>query len=358
MQLIDEKNHVLHLADLVHDGLDALLELAAVFRAGNHKGEVEGDDFLIAEDFRHIAGSDFLSESFDDGGFTDTRLPDENRVVFRPTAEDLDHTLDLAFTADHRVETAFASDFGEVAAECLERGSFRFPFTFRAWSLGLAVVLEWTVAVFDILIVVVIIVLIVRRKVRIDFREDFVAGALDIDVQTLQHAGGHAFAFAEEAEKQMLGADIRMVEGLGFLVSKGKDFFHAGRVRNVSRSLLWRAGSYFLLDLHADGFEFQAHAFQHVDGHALAELDEAEQQMLGTYIGMVESVCFLSGKSEDLLSAWGEVVHASPGLGESEGFFSSFVEIRISGESSECKRERTISARIESLSSGDSFLPE
>ena len=33
--------------DLVHDGLDALLELAAVFGAGDHEGEVEGNDLLV-----------------------------------------------------------------------------------------------------------------------------------------------------------------------------------------------------------------------------------------------------------------------------------------------------------------------
>jgi hypothetical protein len=78
---------------------------------------------------------------------------------------------------------------------------------------------------------------------------------------------------------------------------------------------LRRAGADFLFDLHADGFEFEAHAFEHVDGDALAELDQAEQQVLGADVGMVEAVRLLAGKGEDLLGAWGEVVHASGGLG-------------------------------------------
>ncbi len=97
---------------------------------------------------------------------------------------------------------------------------------------------------------------------------------------------------------------------------------------------------------------------EHIDRDALAELDQPEQQVLGADIVVIESVRFLSGESEDLLGAWGEVVHASPGLEGSLEFFSSFDEIRLSGDSRDCKRERTISARIESRSSGESLRPE
>ena len=79
VQFVDEKDDVLRPADLVHHRLDALLELAAVFRAGDHQGEVEGDDFLVAEDFRHVAGGDFLGEAFDDGGLADAGFADEHR---------------------------------------------------------------------------------------------------------------------------------------------------------------------------------------------------------------------------------------------------------------------------------------
>ena len=44
VQLVDEQDHVLGPADLVHDRLDALLELAAVLRAGDHHRQVQRDD--------------------------------------------------------------------------------------------------------------------------------------------------------------------------------------------------------------------------------------------------------------------------------------------------------------------------
>ena len=76
VQLVDEQDDVLGPADFVHDRLDALLELAAVFGAGDHQGEVERDDALVAQEFRDVAGGDFLGEAFDDGGLADAGFAD------------------------------------------------------------------------------------------------------------------------------------------------------------------------------------------------------------------------------------------------------------------------------------------
>ena len=55
VELIDEKNDGLQFPNFLHDGFDALLKLAAVFGAGDHEGEIEGDDLLITKNFRDIA---------------------------------------------------------------------------------------------------------------------------------------------------------------------------------------------------------------------------------------------------------------------------------------------------------------
>ena len=60
MEFVDEENDVLGTANLVHNRFDALFELAAVFGAGDHQGEVQRDDALIAEKLWHVAGGDFL----------------------------------------------------------------------------------------------------------------------------------------------------------------------------------------------------------------------------------------------------------------------------------------------------------
>ena len=52
VQLVDEQDDVVGAADLVHDRLDALLELAAVLGAGDHHGQVEHHDSPVAQESR------------------------------------------------------------------------------------------------------------------------------------------------------------------------------------------------------------------------------------------------------------------------------------------------------------------
>ena len=107
--------------DLLEDGLEALLELAAELRAGDQRAEVERDDALVLEPLGHVAAHDALGEALDDRGLADAGLADQHRVVLRAPAEDLDDAADLVVAADDRVELARARLRGEVAAVLLER---------------------------------------------------------------------------------------------------------------------------------------------------------------------------------------------------------------------------------------------
>ena len=131
VQFVNEQNDVFRAADFVHDRLDAFLELAAIFRAGDHQREVERDDALVAQNFRHVARGDFLRQTFDDGGLAHARFAEQNGIVLGAAAENLDDALDFVFAADDRVHLALARDFREVAAKRLERGRFDFAFLLR-----------------------------------------------------------------------------------------------------------------------------------------------------------------------------------------------------------------------------------
>ncbi len=96
MQLIDEQNDVRRPSDLVDDRLDALLELAAVLRPGDHHRQVEHDDALVLENLGHLLIDDLLAEAFDDGGLADAGLAQKHRVILRASAKYLDQPLDLA----------------------------------------------------------------------------------------------------------------------------------------------------------------------------------------------------------------------------------------------------------------------
>ena len=121
VELVDEQDDVAALHDLLHDLLQPLLELAAVLRAGDERGEVERVDLLALEQLGHVAGRDALREPLDDGGLADAGLADQHRVVLLAAREDLHDPLDLGLASDDRVELALGGLLREVAAELVEQ---------------------------------------------------------------------------------------------------------------------------------------------------------------------------------------------------------------------------------------------
>ena len=122
MQLVDEQDDLpFGVLDLLQDGLEALLELAAELRARDDRAEVQRDDLLVLEALRDVAADDALGEALHDRGLADARLADQDRVVLRPTAEHLDGPADLLVATDDRVELAGTRFLGQVAAVLLER---------------------------------------------------------------------------------------------------------------------------------------------------------------------------------------------------------------------------------------------
>ena len=122
MELVDEGDDLaLGVGDLLEDGLEPLLELAAVLGAGHHRAEVEADEALVLEALGHVALDDAPGQALDDRGLADAGLADEHRVVLGAAGQHLDDAADLLVAPDDRVDAALAGRLGEVAAVLLER---------------------------------------------------------------------------------------------------------------------------------------------------------------------------------------------------------------------------------------------
>ena len=122
VQLVDERDDLaLGVGDLLEHGLEPLLELAAVLRAGDHRADVERDHALVAQALGHVAFDDAPREPFDDRGLADAGLADEHGVVLRAARQHLDDPADLLVAADDRIDLALARGLGEVAAVLLQR---------------------------------------------------------------------------------------------------------------------------------------------------------------------------------------------------------------------------------------------
>ena len=121
VQLVDERDDAaVGLGDLLEDALEALLELAAVHRAGDERGDVDRDELFVFERVGDVARDDALREALDDGGLADAGLADEHGVVLGAAGQHLADAADLAVAPDDRVELALAGAVGEVDPELLE----------------------------------------------------------------------------------------------------------------------------------------------------------------------------------------------------------------------------------------------
>ena len=137
MNLVDERDDLaVGVLDFVEHALEALLELATILRAGNHRPQIEADELLVLQRGRHIAGHDTLGEALHDGGLADAGLADQHRVVLGAAAQDLDHTADLLITPDHRVELTLLGAGGQIGGVLLQR--LVAALSVRAGDLGTA----------------------------------------------------------------------------------------------------------------------------------------------------------------------------------------------------------------------------
>ena len=112
MEFVDEKNNLAgRVFDFLQDRLEAVFELAAIFRSRQHASEIERDHPLVLKSFRHVAGDNALGQTFYDGGFAHAGFADEYWIIFRAARKNLDNAADFFVASNHRIELATAGLF-------------------------------------------------------------------------------------------------------------------------------------------------------------------------------------------------------------------------------------------------------
>ena len=217
VQLVDEEDDVPGALDLVHHGLDALLELAAVLGAGDHEREVEGDDLLVEEDLRARC----RRRSPGPG-------PRRSRSCRRRPRRSGRGCSSCAGrgSGSRGGSRSCGPTTGSISP--LRASSVRSrPKALRAGVLTSFFSSAWApgrcgAAGGGLLAAA----LAAAGELGIELAQDLVARALDVDVEGLEDAGGDALALAQEAEQDVLGADIGMVERLRLLAGERQDLLH------------------------------------------------------------------------------------------------------------------------------------
>ncbi len=264
VELVDEEHDVAALGDLLHHLLEALLELAAVLRAGDQRGQVERVDLLVLEQLGHLAVVDAGGEALDDRGLADARLAEQDRVVLLPAREDLHDPLDLGLAADHRVELAVGGELGEVAAELVEQLRRLLALAGAASALALAAAAGPG-----------------------EHADDLVADLLGVGVEVEQDAGGDTLVLAHEAEQDVLGADVVVAERERLAERQLEDLLGARGERDLAGGDLL-AGADDADDLGAHALDSDVERLEDAGGEALLLAEQAEQDVLGADVVVLE----------------------------------------------------------------------
>ena len=266
VQLVDEHDDVRVLRELLHDRLQPFLELAAVFRAGDDQRDVEGEDAFVGQKVGDVSVDDLLRQAFHDRGLADAGLADEHCIVLRATAEDLLHALELVLAADERIELVLHRRVGEVAAEFGEQRRFLDPR---------------------------------ERGLLVQQLNDVLAHGVKTHPLLHQDAGGDRALFSQDAEQQMLGADVVMQEPVGFFSRKLQHPLRLRAERDLDRrrDLLAEHGPPF--DFLANVFEGEMGSRKDAAGQPLALADQSEKKVLGLDRNAAELAGLITGKEEN-----------------------------------------------------------
>ena len=123
MQLINEKNDLaLRVLNFLQDSFQTIFELAAIFRAREHRAEIQSNEPFVAKRFGDVARNNSLSEPFYDCRFADAGFANQDRIVLRASRQHLDRSTNFIITTNNRIEFSLSREIREVASvlcQCL-----------------------------------------------------------------------------------------------------------------------------------------------------------------------------------------------------------------------------------------------
>ncbi len=278
--LVHKEDDVLVLLQLGDDLFHTLLELSAVGSAGDHRGDVEGDDPFAFEG-PGLVGLDTECESFDDGRLTHTGFADEDGVVLLSPAENLDDALYLHLASYDRVELSLLGLTGEVMTVLIERAGLA--------VLAFGVIGGLPVLVADITHLLVAVHRQLGRVMRLAVEVDeFVEGQSPL---VLQVGGGGVDLFAHDSHEEVGGA-YRLCSVLA--ADSGRDAQDPLDLRALLHGVLKFFGpAYGILEGRFGFLGLELRTQEQVVGGALDETEDSEQHVLGLDLSTLQTFRFV-----------------------------------------------------------------
>ena len=127
---------------------------------------------------------------------------------------------------------------------------------------------------------------------------DGLTNLLQLGAELLQHLSCHPFSFTNQAEEDVFRSDVIMAELEGLAKRELEDLLGARRERDMAGGRLLSLTD-DLHDLVAHRSEIDIEALQSLGCYSLTLVEQAEQNMLGADVIMVEKPRFLLGQNNN-----------------------------------------------------------
>ena len=129
--------------------------------------------------------------------------------------------------------------------------------------------------------------------------DDLVADLLGVGVEVEQDARGDALVLAHEAEQDVLGADVVVAQAQRLAQRELEHLLRARRERDLAGGDLL-AGADDADDLSADALDGDVERLEHPRRETLLLTEQAEQDVLGTDVVVLEDAGLFLGQNDDL----------------------------------------------------------
>ena len=259
VKLVDEQDDLAgRAADLVHHALHALFEFAAILRAGDQPGEVERDDALVAQRLGDVALDDALGQ------------PSAIAVLPTPGSP-----IRAGLFLVRRLRIWITRSISLASRPITGSSLFSRARAVRSRPYASSV------GVFDLPLGAGRLTLGAQQGGRLN------ADLGRVDPEVGQDARGDALALADQAQQQVLGADVVVVELAGLFEGE-LDHALGARVKTISCWTGLAAPADDRLDLLANLGQVDAERLEDFGRQALALGDDAEQDVLGPDVVVAE----------------------------------------------------------------------
>ena len=135
------------------------------------------------------------------------------------------------------------------------------------------------------------------------------ADLVEVDAERLEDTGGDPLALADEAEEQVLRADVVVAEATRLVDGQLDDPLRARGEADLADDRAIAAPD-DELDRGPDLGQLDVHVLEHARGHTFALADEAQEQMLRADVVVVEPLRLVLSQCQDLARAIRELVEA------------------------------------------------